>query len=284
VLAGNFGAYEEVKLMNAQKQILVAGMLVFTLCSGLSADPVWPTDGEWIPMLNGGLYVDVVNNTGTGDVYATPPHPDNLDLVGGIDANSAGPFVTGYWYTDDVDLMFRMRVDGNPDIGRFGAQHVWIVFLNTDDDDDVDWALSLDNQVDGQVELVPAVSGGPTTANPWNPVVLGDTPHTGVSPLSTWSRFLSATAVDGSEFDGDEDFFVDLAFPMATFLSMTGLAPADPIGMALATSADHVNINKDLPDYTSWGDPPVIPEPATLILLAAGLPLLLRIRRKAGAK
>jgi len=270
------------ELMNAQKHLLLTGLFVLTACSTLLADPVWPADSDWIPMLNGGPYVDVVHNTGTGDVYATPPNPDELDLVGGIDANNAGPFPTGFWYSDGTDLMFRMRVDGDPDKGQFGSQSVWTVFLNTDDDDEIDWAISLDNNSDSQVELIPAVSGGPTTANPWNPVVLGGTPHNGVSPLSTWSRFGSATAVDGSEFDGDEDFFVDMAFPMATFLSTTGLAPADPIGMALATSTNHININKDLPDYDSWGQPPLIPEPATLILLAAGLPLLLRLRRKAG--
>jgi large repetitive protein len=266
--------------MNAQKHLLLTGALVFTISSTLLAAPVWPADGDWLPILvDGSPYIDALN--GPGDVYATPPNPDQLDLVGGIDSNSAGPFPTGYIYTDADNLMVRMRVDGDPT----GANSAWIVFLNTDPDDDVDWVLSLDSSGDNQVELVAAAPAVAGQGNPWEPVVIGPTPHSGVAPLSTWSRFVSATAVDGSEFDGDEDFFVDMAFPMATFLSTTGLAPADPFGLAFATSANHNNINKDLPDSSAWGYPPggpVIPEPATLILLAAGLPLLLRIKSKAG--
>jgi len=222
-------------IMNVEKQFFVPWILVLAACSNLSASPIWPADANWTPITIGGApYIDVLNETGTGDVYATPPRPNALDLVGGIDSNGDGPFATGFWYTDNVDLMFRLRVDGNPKKGRKGSRHVWTVLLNTDAYADVDWALSLDNRTDKQVELVAVVSGGPTTAKPWNPVILRRRPQTGVAPLKVWSRFVNATAVDGSNFHrtgpDDNDYFVDMAFPSTVHLAPKSGVNSWPVG------------------------------------------------------
>ena len=157
--------------------------------------PLWPADGAWQPIsAGGGYYIDPLYAGVGTDHYATPPQPEQIDLVGGIDHHGNGPFPTAYYYSDGTDLMFRMHVDNDPTQGGpEGSQFVWTVFLNTNPDLAVEWALQLDNKVNAQVELVPAVSGGPQNAAPWNPVVLGGAPHTGVSPLSTWSRFVNAT-------------------------------------------------------------------------------------------
>ena len=223
-------------------------------------------------MIGANPYTDAlyVGGNPNNDTFATPPEPEMLDLVGGIDHHGAGPFPTGYWFRDTDNLMFRMRVDNEPGVN---SQFVWTVLINTDVDPDVDWALQLDLQVDNQVELVAAASGGPNSGNPWNPVVLDGTPHTGVSPVADYSRFVNASAIDGSHFHDpgpdDDDYFVDLAFPLQTLQSVTGLPPGFAFSAALATSADHININKDLPDVAAWSN--TVPEPSALALLSISL-------------
>lgn len=268
-----------------RRNILVIGVVILATCSALSAAPVWPADGDWTPIVIGpSLYTDARDGPGSPDVHAGAASPDEMDLVGGMDPTPAGPFPTGLAYSDGTDLMFRLRVDGDPT----GAQMVWLVLLDTGGDDEVDWVLSLVNSgPTNQVDLVPATSGGPSLPSPWNPIVLGAAPApppvNSVSPLATWSRLVNATAVDGSEFGGDDDFFVDMAFPVDTFLELTGLSASDMFGIAFATSADHVNVNKDLPD-NGWGetrDGPIIPEPTTMLILAASMPCLLKRKRNA---
>ena len=277
--ADNVAQMKEVMIMTDLRQLLVTGVVVLTAGATLQADPIWPDDLDWTPVLVSGIpYIDALDSP--DDVYAASTSPDQMNLVGGLDGNSAVLFPTAFFYADNDNLMFRMRVDGNPT----GANSAWIVFLNTDLDTEVDWVLSLDSSGDNQVELVPALSGGPAQGSPWNPVVIGPTPHTGVSPLAIWSRFVDATAVDGSEFDGDTDYFVDIAYPLSDFLSTTGLSASDPFGLAFATSSDHNNINKDLPDFAEWGQPPnggVIPEPTSILLLLGSVPLFMIRKHRA---
>ncbi|MHC4981617.1 MAG: PEP-CTERM sorting domain-containing protein [Planctomycetota bacterium] len=265
-------------LKDRMAQTIVAVALLAFPVSALAA-PIWPSYDGWHPVtVSGGYYIDPLYEGAGTDRYATPPNPNELDLMGGTDLLGNGEFATGFWYSDGSNIMFRMRVNGDPAQGTHGSQHVWMVFLNTDTDDDVDWSLQLDNKVDQQVELVQAISGGPSQGNPWDPVILADPPHTGVAPLSTWSQFVNASLLPldppygGSYFEDqsqeDYDYFVDVAFPLVDFFNVTGLTTIDGIGVAFATSSDHSNINKDLPDYDGWSDD--IPEPATVSLLALG--------------
>lgn len=250
-------------------------VVLLGLASGPAwASPSWPTDDQWhaVTVFSGaGSYVDAVLLSGNphGDVYATPPS-DSRDLVGGTDYSGAGPYPTAYWYFDGENIMFRIRVDGSP----YNDPFVWSALLNTDADNDTDFALQLDiSSSANQVEMAVAVSGGP--ANGWD-VLLADEPHvppgTG-DPSTDFYRWMSATAIDGSDFSGpdDEDYFLDFAFPYATFLSVTGQNPGDPFSVAFTTSSSHVTPNKDLPDYTVWSDPITVPEPSSAALLSLGL-------------
>lgn len=279
-------------MCHTTKILRIIAFCIIPCCTAAApAALIWPaTPQGWTPITVGGApYVDPLYTGSGSDYYATPPSPDKLDLVGGIDKNGNGPFATGFWATDGANLMFRMRVDSNPTQGNDNTNHVWTVLLNTDADPAVDWAMQLDAQGDNQVEFVRALAGSPSSGTPWNPVTLAGTPHTGL-PLAAWSAFVNASALPlnapygGSHFDStnanDDDFFVDIALPISliqSIMAQAGETWSGQFSAAFATSADHININKDLPDITTWPDP--VPEPASLSLLAAGALATLRRRR-----
>ncbi len=252
---------------------VISLLFLWVLSASTSAGPTWPAaDNLWNPVLVGGsLYVDAQADSGI-DYYATKP-PKPMDIVGGIDPQGAGPFAAGFWSVGAGDLMFRMRVDGDP---SQDGQFVWTALLNTDADSDVDWVLQLDRQGDEQVELVAALSGGPD--NGWD-VTLAGPPHTVGYDETLYSRFLNASSLldppfTGSHFHGpepmDDDYFVDIAMPLADFTALTGWHPGDPLGIAFSTSASHIVNNKDRPDYAGW-DVPALPAPGAALLASLGV-------------
>ena len=245
-----------------------------------SAATIWPT--VWSPVYGsgGGLYADGTHQppTFTDPNYSAPPNPEYTDIVGGLDSTLAGPFAGGFWAMDAATIYFRIRVDNAPSAN---PQTVWQVLLNTDGDDYLDWAIQLDLSSDNAVELaenVAVLAGGPS--DDWAGVDLDAASQVSAgTPATDFYRFVNATIETGSKFHtslGDDDFFIDIAYPKSTFETATGLAFSDTFGVAFSTSASHTVINKDLPD-TGWG---AIPEPSVLLLslLASGAALTRRKR------
>jgi len=269
--------------MTIRGTLCICATTAVFVCAAVSpgATVTWPNNNQWTPLeVGGSLYADKVTVGGNpfGDVYDTPPNPEYTDIVGGIDSQGNGPFAAGFWYKDATHLMFRIRVDNEP---SKNPQVVWQALLDSDSDSDVEWALQLDlSSKDDQVELVPAISGGPD--NSWD-VVLAAPPHTGAgTPPTDFYRFVNATAggldapYGGSNFDSlnDDDYFVDFAFGLIDFEDLTGLDAGTfdfTNRTALTTSTTHTQTNKDLPDFTSRDDsetaPASFPEPVTMGML-----------------
>jgi hypothetical protein len=263
--------------------IVISLFLLGLLSASARADVTWPaSDNLWNPVLVGGSpYVDAQADSGFDSYDTKPPKP--MDIVGGTDPQGDGPFAAGFWSVDATNIMFRMRVDGDP---SQAGQFVWTVLLNTDADSDVDWALQLDMSGDEQVELVQALSGGPD--NGWD-VTLAGPPHTIAYDETLYSRFSNASSpldppFTGSHFHGpepiDDDYFVDIAMPLADFIARTGWHLGEPLGIAFSTSASHIVDNKDRPDYAGWAVPP-IPAPGAALLATLGAAAVgyLRTRR-----
>jgi uncharacterized repeat protein (TIGR01451 family) len=207
----------------------------------------WPAEGDWMPLTDGGTYYsEPVGESGVGQ--------DDLDLVG--DAT----FSAGYWYSNGTELMFRLRLDELPTLA---SNNVWQVLFDFDGDGYVDWSLQLDLATHEEVELVPAIIGGPKfksgSPGPGDAVQLSEVqawPNDGTTTDPSFYRL--SVAGDGSAFGGDADAFVDIGIPWADFTAATGIAPGDDFRVALTTSASHQVTNQDTPTvytYDDWSDP-----------------------------
>ena len=241
---------------------LSAALAALAAAGPAAAMAVWPA--VWNELTaSGGPYSD-----DSGD-----ENPASTDLVGGSDG--VGTFSAGYWSISEIDdqLSLRMRVDTD----GAGANYVWQFLFETDGvASTVDWGLEVlqsGNPSSQQVLFAATTTGGSTFGD----VELSSTPAwTGA--LADWRRW-GATG-DGSSFGGDADAFLDIAIPLSTFRSLTGLGPTDFFSVALATSTAHTNVNKDVPLGLSYSSPvsagfsAPIPEPGSRALLGLGLTAL----------
>jgi len=267
---------------------LAAGL--FFIAVGAQAAPTWSTV-VWNEVTVGGgasYYTDKHYHDDPTDNASTPPAPAVVDILG--DAT----YPTAYWSIDNDNIMFRVRVDGNPNIAD---QYVWSALLNTVGDVTTDYVLQLDLGNDNQVEMATATGGSPLDGvpagdTPWSEVAMPDTvaaPHVppteGLAPdydPTDWYNYeLSDSDFGGADGDAgpSADYFIDFAMDLDTFYAVTGLADGQNFQVAFASSANHENSNKDLPDG-GWSDVITVPEPTALALLAIGCAVLGFRRRK----
>lgn len=241
---------------------VVLSLTIFLSTAGAAL--VVPAASEWhaIPQ-GGGDYVDT-----PGDVS-----PTFNDIVGGLDDNS-NFYASGYWASDATNIYFRIRMDEHAPAAPALCESVWQILIDSDGDDGVEWALQVDrSSSDNQVEFVAATVEG----LPFSSVAL--------STINSWSGSLDNYAYcqtitgDGSQFQGSDDAFLNMAMPWADFTALTGITSTTDFRVALSTSANHNNINKDLP--IDWSDSFSAPEPGTMALLTLGLlGLAGRLRRR----
>lgn len=250
---------------------LIALGLLLLAAPRAEAAAVWP-GGGWVGFtLGGGDYTDPVGDE----------NPDSTDIVGGLDG---GVSYTAGFYNIDVandQISFRLRLDADGSSGNY----VWQILLDTDGDaSTVDWVLQVrqsGSPSDQQVLLTATTIGGPTFAD-----IDITNPYSWTGTIPDWTRWIGVT--DGSTFDNDPDFFLDIGMPLSTFQSITGLSAYQTLNVAIASSTSHTASNKDLPAGANptdpvgvgWGDGiTFIPEPGTHLLVALGLCVLAAVRR-----
>jgi hypothetical protein len=241
--------------------------------SRAEAAAIWPASG-WVTMTAGGTdYWDDVGDE----------NPDSTDVVGGLDG---GTFFSAGYFLQDVandQILFRIRMDADGS----SSNSVWQVLFETDGDaTTIDWVLELrqsGSPSGKQVIFTQASTGGSTYAD-----VALSTSYSWTGAIPDWTRWIGVT--DGSNFDGDADFFLDIGMPLSTFQSITGLSAYDTIQLALSSSTSHSGITKDTPLGLSDSSPvsqgfgdsfTLNPEPGTHVLTGLGLVVLAVMRSRA---
>jgi hypothetical protein len=203
-------------------------------------------------------------------------------VVGGLDG---GTFYSAGYFFQDVDndqILFRIRLDADGS----NANNVWQILFETDGDaSTIDWVLELRQSgapSGQQVIFTQSSTGGSTYAD-----VALSTSYSWTGAISDWTRWIGVT--DGSSFDNDADFFLDIGMPLKTFQSITGLSAYDTLQLAISSSTAHSGITNDTPlglgdaDLVSqgFGDSfTLIPEPGTHLLTGFGLVALAAIRSR----
>lgn len=257
-------------MQNHRSKLVPAVLLGALACllpvADADAAAVWPS-GPWEPLTIGGSdYWDDLSDES----------PDATDLVGGFDVVSSNSFTAGFLHESETgpdQISLRMRLDGDGSSGA-GANSVWQFLFETDGDlTSIDWVLEVRQSGPPsaqQVIFTQASPGGATFGD-----VSLSTSFSWTGALADWRRWTPVT--DGSSFDGDADYFLDVAMPLSVFRSVTGLSATDSYLMALSTSTSHTQINKDLPlglaptQGVNLGFTGPVPEPSTGMLLALGL-------------
>lgn len=203
-------------------------------------------------------------------------HP-YLDIVGGFDSTGQ-PFSSAYLQLQSTlddptraeDLvLFRFRLDGL----KKTMPGAWMVLFDTDADSHIDWALRLQtsNLANGGTVEFGRASGDSTTTLEFGSATWSDS-------SSTYIGFDGTSTPDGSRFNNNPDYFLDLSMPWAEFSAQTGLANTDHVRVLVATSQDGSSMNNgdfagtDRFAELSFGDVfAVIPEPASAaLILGAG--------------
>lgn len=251
----------------------------------------WPaTNADWTP-------------TGVMDPPDDNQNPQPIN-VAGVVGNPTYPAL--FWYGGDPTfLMFRLRVSGQP--GPNGEpwnfiNQVWSIAFEIHGKDVpdslgrvniMDFCLSVDGKNDTDVSLQPALAwvppayGNPVPIYPgyvWPAIQWYSDPDRSVAPFSSdpnISRARWQLTGDGSNFNGDPDYFVDVAVERSIFNAFitNPYIPSPPrnnpnagIGqppgnydqafrISFSTSSDENNVNKDTPtNGVPWWDPFELPD------------------------
>ena len=180
----------------------------------------WPADADWAAV-----------ESGTGpledDAFDSLISP-RTNLVG----DAAAP--VAYWYADADHLYFRMRVSGDP-----------TTLTTPINRDNFGVLIDADGILSAYDALLITYSNGSTlhlhantAGNGWSDAP--DSPPVQVYPVpfATGGARVAAAGAGTTGFNNDEDYFVDLAAPIADVQAVAGLAGPDVFRLAFGTTYD----------------------------------------------
>ncbi len=200
--------------------------LLFAGAGVSMADTInWPANNDWNPLYSSGvLFSDISQDVGNNGHL-------HLDIVG--DSTYAGGYLMYRSATDtpsetEDQLLLRIRVN-NKKNKMSGAYQI---FFETDGDAAVEWVMQLitsDLDSEGTLEF-----GTADGTNP-NGVTFGAVEWTGTYAGNVnWTGIATS---DGSQFGGDDDYYLDLSMPWQDFSSLTGITSTNDAFRLLITSS-----------------------------------------------
>ena len=213
--------------------------LLTTVLLAPSTALAWPASGDWEELKVGTSYlVDVAEDM---QEYNAETY---LDLVG--DAVSTAP--VGYWYVDDTDLYFRIRVDADPGDGTyFASEGAWVVLIDND---------GVLNTYEYSIAFSSDGAGTASLQVFSNAKQLGDADDPADNILWETSYSISGTptaeiSLASSAISLDADYYVDVTIPWADLETRTGNAfyRNIPFQITLATAEERDNaasVNVDI--------------------------------------
>jgi hypothetical protein len=232
---------------------------------------------SWAASIFTGVTWDPIT-VGGHTAYMTDPvgdrNPGNVDMVG----NATYPLL--YWAVNDNGtptnasddyLLFRMRME--VDIVNSANPGCYQICFDTNGDNNIEWVFQYDAKTDLQVELSKTIVGGPL----WKNINISVSSYPWTGSIATYFEQVYPTG-DGSSFAGTSDSFLDIGIPMVDFCRIlyNGAGPL-PFRVAMTTSQDHNNTNKDTPSTSTQSDPvgpylsdELFPEPSTWALFGVG--------------
>ena len=255
-----------------RKYIYIVTILL--IANMVRASTIWQEDSDWIPLYTlSDAASDIGNN---GHSY--------LDIVG--DATYASGFLQFYnsdsTASEDL-LLLRLRLNGK----KNKMKGSWQFFFETDGDDEVEWVLQLssdDLTSEGTIQM------GTSSGESESDITFGSVAWTGSYEDNV--HWTGEATGDGSQFGGDDDYFLDLSIPWNSFSSLTGIDTNAPsFRVAIASSqqsgqlsdggAAEISTSDPITSFEDFGDySGVIPEPAVATLLVgtgAGLLISRRV-------
>jgi len=210
---------------------------VFLLAPGLVGSSVaaWPLDSDWVP-------ISGVN---------TVPIEDPLNGYGPRDIVGSGSDPAGYFYSDTDFLYFRIRLDESPLISTHWAAFGFYCLIE-EDDDGVSYDYALQFYEDG-LNSETRIARNSTQVPNWCIDGYEEVTHTYPAPPDQTGSARVAPAA--TTFGGDADWFLDVRFGWADWVSVTGNTDiAALVQIVLVTTAGGLLDPVDTADL-ECGDP-----------------------------
>lgn len=196
-----------MKLKTCAAILLAAGISSPILANIIN----WPSNNEWNPLYSNGLFFsDIPLDTGNkGHLH--------LDIVG--DSTYAGGYLMYRSMADtpgetEDQLLIRIRLNSL----KNKMPGAYQVFFETDGDSSVEWVLQLDTT---DLDSAGTLQFGSASGTNRSGVVFGSVDWTGTYAENV--NWIGDPTGDGSQFDGDDDYFLDLSMPWVDFSNLTGI-------------------------------------------------------------
>lgn len=246
-------------------KIWIAALLISAAGMSMADTVNWPANNDWNPLYSeGAFFSDIEQDTGNNGHL-------HLDIVG--DATYAGASLlyreaaATPGETED-QLLVRIRLNSV----KNKMPGAYQIFFETDGDASVEWVLQLttdDLDSGGLLEF------GSASGTNRNGVAFGAINWTGTYAGNV--HWAGTATGDGSQFDGDDDYFLDMSMPWADFSGLTGITSTnDPFRMLITSSQSggqisdgdvgnsSVAANVDFSFSDVYTD--TIPEPSSIML------------------